>query len=482
MPNRSSPTAGSRRCVTARAIALALRLLPMLCAADGVHAQACERRPPYQNLRFEEDWRFLSDASCATQSFDRWKYIATGNAPTQYLSLGLDARLRYERFENPGFGSEQDDRNGYWMQRILGHADWHVTPATRIFLQAQSSLIAGRSAGPRSTDKDTLDVAQAFADWTHAGDGTDFFTVRLGRQEIEFGSARLVTARDGLNDRQSFDGVRVVGQLRDVRYGGWLTRPSLTRPGAFDDGTDDSQTFSGAYLAISHTAMQGGNAALGFAGRRRDRVVYDQGAGHEDRQTYLLRSWARGESWDHNWEVGAQLGEFAGGDIRAWYLATDTGFRVTQWPLQPRLGLRVDAASGDDDLRNRELRTFNPLFPATAFSGLAGLIGPSNVYDVAPSATLRLTESSTLTLGAIAFWRQNRNDGIYAISGNLLRTGQRSGARHIGNQYTVQWNWNVSRHLTVLATLAWFDAGRFLQETPPGEDVTYFTSWLNFRF
>jgi hypothetical protein len=31
-------------------------------------------------------------------------------------------------------------------------------------------------------------------------------------------------------------------------------------------------------------------------------------------------------------------------------------------------------------------------------------------------------------------------------------------------------------------TLSYFRAGSFLHETPPGEDVTYFTAWWAYRF
>ena len=40
----------------------------------------------------------------------------------------------------------------------------------------------------------------------------------------------------------------------------------------------------------------------------------------------------------------------------------------------------------------------------------------------------------------------------------------------------------ISRHLTYTAIYSHFFAGRFLKETPPGEDVDYISTWLTFRF
>lgn len=39
-----------------------------------------------------------------------------------------------------------------------------------------------------------------------------------------------------------------------------------------------------------------------------------------------------------------------------------------------------------------------------------------------------------------------------------------------------------TRNWTVLALASYFGAGRFLRETPPGEDVIYVTAWVTYRF
>ena len=71
--------------------------------ADGVTSSApepCPPRPPFSSMRYEEDWRSLADRRCDVDRLDRLKFIPlAGNAS---LSLGGDARIRYERFENTG--------------------------------------------------------------------------------------------------------------------------------------------------------------------------------------------------------------------------------------------------------------------------------------------------------------------------------------------------------------------------------------------
>jgi hypothetical protein len=40
----------------------------------------------------------------------------------------------------------------------------------------------------------------------------------------------------------------------------------------------------------------------------------------------------------------------------------------------------------------------------------------------------------------------------------------------------------ATRHMTVQASYVHFFAGPFLQETPAGKDLDYFTVWLAYKF
>jgi len=65
---------------------------------------------------------------------------------------------------------------------------------------------------------------------------------------------------------------------------------------------------------------------------------------------------------DYNFEFVFQWGSFGGGDIRAWMVASDTGYTFRYLPLRPRIGLKADIASGDSDPNDRDLQTFNAMF------------------------------------------------------------------------------------------------------------------------
>ncbi len=104
------------------------------------------------------------------------------------------------------------------------------------------------------------------------------------------------------------------------------------------------------------------------------------------------------------------------------------------------------------------------------------------MWDLTPSISIAPRRDLVLTTGSAWFSRTSRADGIYGINLNLERIGQHTRARHIGTQTTLQAAWSPTRHATAAATVTYFNAGRFLRETPPGRDVFYTTAFVTYRF
>lgn len=390
------------------------------------------------------------------------------------FTAGFESRTRFERGWHPSFGREVEDPDGYLLQRTMLDGQWRIAPGLSTRLQLRSSLVGGRRAGPRASDKDTLDLNQGYVELSlPAQPGS--LTARIGRQEIEFGTARLVTARDGLNDRLSFDGVRVMHQGTSGQWGAWVTRPVVTRPEAFDNRADGSQFFAAAYAATAGTDGLGVIVAL----RRADRVAYVQAAGSESRVTYAARASGRGAGWDHDWEAGLQRGRFANGPIRAWYVATETGWSPGRGPW--RLGLRADAASGDKSSTDPALQTFHALFASTAFSGLAGLIGPANARDLAASVQYRPTAQLVLTAGTTRFWRTEAGDGIYSIGGAPLAGERLGSSRAVGRQVTLQAALDVGAASVLSVTASRFESSEALRRAGLAPTVGLFTAWWRVR-
>ena len=50
-------------------------------------------------------------------------------------------------------------------------------------------------------------------------------TLRAGRQEMSYGSERLISVREGLNNRRAFDAIRLLYRENSVSVDAFISRP-----------------------------------------------------------------------------------------------------------------------------------------------------------------------------------------------------------------------------------------------------------------
>ncbi|QJR34052.1 alginate export family protein [Gemmatimonas groenlandica] len=428
------------------------------------------------------------------------------------IELGGEVRLFMERYGWEDFGVDAIPRDAYLLQRYMLHARLSrptIWLAPAAFLQLKSGLASGREGSARPADVDRLDVHQAYVEVGGAARRRRV-ALRLGRQELFYGSARLINFREGENVRQSFDAVRlsVSGwagprspRQDQARVDIFVASPAMTRRGVFDDGIDRTRTLWGAYAAglrVPGATKKAGLRVDGYyIGHWRRGARFDQNASgpprRELRHTLGTRLWGavalNGTVIDYNWEPMLQFGAFgdgpAAGRIRAWTLATETGVRWPHTPLSPRISLRADVASGDRDRDNADLQTFHPLYPRGDYFGLLSPVGPANVRDLHPRLEVEPWRGASLSVEWLVYWRDSAADGVYNPVGVPLRTGARTSARFVGHQPGVELEWEVNRRVTLLATAGAFVVGPYVRETAPASarrNITYLGGYAAYRF
>lgn len=459
-----------------------LRLLLVLAAAcascRSAHAQAPV--PAYQSLRYNEEFAVLRNAAGRPDYLDSLKFIPFG--ADAWLTLGGEARLRYEYYDHARWGQGPQDDNGYWLQRLMLHADLHLNGSIRLFTQLKSGFEHGRVGGPRATDEDRLDFNQAFLDMKLPVADGEKLTLRMGRQELSFGSSRLVSFRESPNVRLAFDGLRAILKTGDWRIDALAVEPAQTRPGTFDDGNDPHRKLWGLYAVTPWPTLPGGHVDIYYLGLQRDAARFDQGTARELRHTLGARVWGKAAGWDYNFEFVDQFGTFGPDAIAAWSVASDTGYTLATAPLQPRLSLKADIVSGDRNRQRGTLNTFNALFPRGAYFNESALIGPANLIDIHPSIELKPAPNVGVAADWDFFWRESLADGVYGPSGNLVRSGSSTDRRFLGQQPSLRANWRPGRHWALGATYAHFFAAKSIGERGPGRDVDYFSTWSTYLF
>ena len=397
------------------------------------------------------------------------------------LSYGGEVRQRYEYTSNPGFGADVQDPRGVWLQRYAVHGElrWHED--ARLFAELRSALESGRAAGPSPVDQDALEFQNLFLQArlpvTHAE-----LQLRLGRQEMQFGSARLVSVRDGPNVRRTFDGVRAIARAGPWTFNLLALHPRKDRQGTFDDSADKGRTLWGVYS----TGQFGGDIDRGidlyYLGYQNDDAVFDQGSAAERRHTLGMRYFGSQGGWEWNLEPMVQFGRYGNANLRAWTVASETSYTWSHVTLRPSLKLSANVASGDRDPDDPDLETFNPLFPRGNYFSEDAILGPQNFYNAHVFLTLRPSQSWSLTVDHNWFWRFSIRDGVYGPSGNLVRSGAGSDARFVASALSLNSEWAIGRHWTLTAIYTRVSPEQFLEETGPAEDVDIIELTARFRY
>jgi hypothetical protein len=428
-----------------------------------------------------EDWSFLKDPKYRADFWDPIKYISL-KPENWYLTLGGEIRLRPEGFRIRSAQGRPAILDNYLLHRYLFSADLHMGKRFRFFGEFQSGIINGKLASPRPTDKNLAEVHQGFFEYRSAREGPRQFVVRAGRQELAVGSSRLISASQGLNVKRSFDGI-----LAMYRRNSWTVEAAAARlvklnAGFFDDPPDHEHSFWGA--AVSRRSFPWKTSQLGLYYLGVDRTVsrYVQGIGPERRHTVGGKLTGTHGSFDFNFDFIGQWGWFQNAGIRSWAVSTTTGYRFRAWRFKPRLAFNANSAAGDADPGDNRLGSFNPLFPGSSYSGLVGLLGPTNLTDVTPSFQLPLARNVLLVFEYPSYFRTRTRDGIYAIDLTLLLPPMGKPERYVGTNPGVAVIWQANRHINVTGVITRFLSGPFLKDTFVENGFGFYSLSFTYRF
>ncbi len=457
----------------------ALALLMAIIASPDAVAQS--EAPVYKPSRYDEDYSYLHDPARQTDFWDPLKYIPLGSDPNTYLSFGGELRERFDHFDSPFFSLRRRNSEDALLHRLLLSADLHLGEQFRAFVQLGDHLQAGRGNLRSPTDLNRLDIQQAFMDLNLTQLPADGATLRVGRQEMAFGSQRLVSVRESPNIRRSFDGGRAFYREGEFRLDAFVTKPVQNKPGTFNDQPDESQLFWGLYAVTPVAFVPSLYADLYYLGLDRKNALFDEGIAREQRHSIGTRLWGNSKQWDYNTELVLQVGSFGSQDILAWTAASDTGYTFEQTPMRPRLGLKANIASGDENRKDGTLGTFNPLFPKNAYFSEADLITPANFFDLYPTVTVHPAFGVDVTIGVDVLWRESTHDALYRVPLIPLVRGDQSNARYIGSGFDLDAGWQIDQHVKVSAAYVHFFAGPVITKAG-GKDTDYVGIWTSYKF
>lgn len=394
-------------------------------------------------FRWLEDYSYLGKLDRERVGLEKLKYVPLGE--TSYVSFGGEYRFRWEGVDEPIFDLVPIDGFDSRNHRIFLHADLHVNKRVRVFAQFASAFEDGRLPGPRPFDRTDPDIQQLFADIKFGKPGGLRGLVRVGRQELPLGGYpfRISAPRLSTNLRQSFDAVKVVLMPTDkVRVQAFYAKPLINQPGFFDDPRDEDENFWGVYVTTPVPIIKGMKADWYYLGRSEKDALYNQGVADETRHSLGARFFGGTPTgFSYNVEGLYQFGSFGDGNISAWAVASDFSQSVPGVPLLNKIGLSLNAASGDKDPDDDNLQTFNALFPNLIYFSEATALSPTNAYSVYPYVDLKLQRNVKLYLGSNILWRQSSGDTLYRPIYIPITSTLQSESRYVGQFAQAQLYW-----------------------------------------
>lgn len=445
----------------------------LLAATAGAGAVQAAEAPAFKPVRSDEDYSYL--ARVDRSGLDVLRYIPIGG--DAHLTLGGEARVRIDAFDAPRFGVADEEADTYALVRGLVSADLHLGDRVRIYGELGWHRDIDKTDAPALTDRDALDAQVAFVDVTP--DVARRWRLRLGRQELTFSpTQRFVAVREGPNIRQSFDGLRVTRQTEGLRLDAFYVTPVTIAQGAFNDSSNRAQRFYGVYAA--GRLAKGLNLDVYTLELDRDAVKFGTVTGDERRRSLGARLAGQTGAIDFEAEGMLQRGSFAGQKIRAWGGSVGGGYTLAA-PWKPRLGLRVDAGSGDKDPTDGRLQTFNPLFPKGAYFNESGLTSWSNLMAIRPSLGLSPTKTVSLEVSYLDRARLTGGDAVYLQPSAVLPGSLASRAKAVGHALQADVNWQVTRNvkLQVQAIRQEVDAA---VKAAGGRDGDFVMAIVQYRF
>lgn len=429
------------------------------CSCQQIRCAADSMRTAYRCLFFDNDFSYLNDPCYKGRRYpgDCMKGLH------QRLDLGGEARVRFQDDNNiygSGLSGVSDD---YWLTRVRLYADYRMNDWFRIYGEYLHGNSGGELFPTLPGNQSSGRIQNGFLDTRL----TEYLTLRLGRQEQSYGSQRLVSPLDWVNDRRTFDGVKAIYDNPQWKVDTFFLHPvhqsSATTSGT---NTDEAVDFYGIYARRKH-GVQGSLDAYYF-GLNNSREAFDY-------QTIGMH--LRGELDSgtlYAIESAYQFGKNSPGygNHSAAFVTAGLGHRLKNLLRhnqgESTLWLWYDWASGDDVVPAvRGDNGFDALFPQSHwYLGFMDLFGRRNINDVNLQFTTPLMGSKVQLVLWYHYFFLDQKTTPYNVDMTAFNPNNQAADRELGQELDVLFNVTLNPRNRLLLGYSFFRSGKYYELTP----------------
>ena len=426
------------------------------------------------------------------------------------LSVGGELRYRYMNesnrlrapFLNNGAQSTYDLIR--WRQYFdLKHSDW-----VRVYVEGIDASINHADLPITGIDVNRWDLQNAFVDLKVFERDDKPVWLRVGRQEMNFGSQRLVSALDWANTRRNFEGLRINSPGTTWDLDAWLTHPLNTATfgtgqglGVFRndhafDQAEESITFGGGWA--TYKGIKDHTIDSYFLWAQYDKpVVGGVGFPPVPPNSFPLGDiYTLGTRWQGTFNVdggerayladvegGYQFGNNKGEDVQAGFFVLGGGhtWKTVKW--EPTVWMFYDWASGDSNPADGTNNTaFQYYGLVHAYLGLIDNVARQNISDINYRVQLKPTKKLQLQAAHHFFQLASQNDSLYTVTGQKFGLpGNPSG--NVGQELDLVATYTVNQNLSIEAGQFWFMYGDYIHNVQPlRQDAQQFYVQTTFRY
>jgi len=434
------------------------------------------------------------------------------------ICFDFEERFRWEvRDNNFDFNNEANvfTDDNWFLQRARLGMKITLTDWLKVYAQAQDAreINSDRPDFPNQLGAEGDDSFDLWQAWVEFGNPKSHpLTLKLGRQILSYGDERLIGAFDWNNIGRTFDAARLRWEEKTWWLDAFAASVAVPERSQFNQSdfvngteTDRQQIFSGLYFSTTAIPVQttdfyvlhlhentgpdyqanllGDTNFLTLGARFKSKpgvfATHEKEALRKDGKTTGAPTPPKPVGFDYDAEFAFQTGNVRGLDLTACAVHGGIGYTFDAVWL-PRLGLAYNYGTGDDDPGDREIQTFQNLFPTNhKFYGQMDVFSWQNMHDLEFSMKVQPMQAVTIKAEYHAFWLETTEDFWYRANGSAasavrpLNPTARAAGNYAGSEADLTITWSVNKYLQLEAGYSHFFAGDYLADTGPSDDADF---------
>jgi len=387
-----------------------------------------------------------------------------------WLQLGGQIRGRFEAPSGTSMINSSPD--AYYASRIRVDLGVQPAPWLRFFAQAQDARVGAYNTAPApGTLYNPMDLRQGYAELTfEAGVSV---RLRAGRQEMAFGSERLIGPAD-FNISKTVDALDLTLKRGRAKVDLLAGSAVLIDPTRFDRHRP-GEHFYGAYGSIAGV-LPGMNVEPYLLFKQTLQIKSETGApGDALVVSPGLRLFGKAPGrLDYTLEAIVQRGSYSSDRVVAMGQAYVAGWTVTDSAFKPRVSVEYNNASGDPTQKDGVRGTFDQFYPSNHSNyGMIDQFGWKNLknwragFDCLPAGKIKLR------LDFNQFYLATVRDSLYNSSGASIVLNRNATSGHIGAEVGAVALYQWTKIWKFGAGYSRLFAGSFLKQSKDDFGYTY---------